>query len=381
MNEDFKELDALLKGFVEESLSDSEQKKLEKILKTDSTARQRYLDYIAVESMLGSHRAKVEHTEPASVKPKLKVSTLKTGKVKKKTSSKARNSGAFLIMAASLFLALSLGYYMKFLRKSDTLSSIEKPVTFLAKIEKMSGDATVIIDGKAHKASEGFVLSSGAEIKSSKTAELDFKLHDGSTIKLAPASTLIFSQVNGQFSMVLKNGFLKADVNKQPSGKPLLISTSNAKMTVLGTVLRVSLSKSSTNLTVDEGRVEIQNSQNQKAIVNSDESVIALPGKDLEVRSLKAYKVEHLEILSAFYGAEDKWVDITPQVRSRAGNSRLIVTGNFKNLAGDPNYGIVKSLKISYKIDGKKGSVTVREYTGDVVNAKFFTTEVILPKL
>ncbi len=381
MNEDFKDFDALLKGFVEGSLSESQQKKLEEILKNDSSARKRYLDYITVESMLGSHRVKVEHAEPMPAKPKLKILTQRTNKFKKKSSSRSRNSSTVLIFAASMFLVLGIGYYMKFIFKVDELSSmpVEVQDSFLAKIEKVSGDVKVIVDGIDQQVKEGFELISGSEIHSSKTAELNILLHDGSRLKLAPSSILIFSQVKDQFKLVFKEGFIKADINKQPPGKPMLISTASAQMTVLGTVLRVNLLEDSTTLTVDEGRVEIKNFQKQKVLVHSDESATAQPGKTMKVRSLKDYKVKKLEILSAFYGAEDKWIDLTPQVRSRAGNSRLILTGNFKSLAGDPNYGIVKSLKISYKIDGKKGTFTISEYTRDRVDPRFFTTEVILP--
>lgn len=366
---DFKELDELLKSFVEETLTEQEQKRLEDILKTDSSARQRYLDYIEVESMLGSHRVKVEHAETLKVKPKLKVHTAKS--VRRKAAAKPRNKGVFLIVAASLFLAFGLAYYMKIVKKSEQAYS--------AKIAKSSAGAQLIIQGKTHHALEGLDLASGTEIHSSQTDDVSLLLKDGSSILLAPASALIVSLHEDQFKLTLKKGFIKANVNKQPAGKPLIISTSSAQMSVLGTTLRVSMSENTTTLTVDEGRVEIQNSQKQKVLVNGHETVTAQSGKDLQLRSLEEFKVSSLEILSAFYGAGDKWVDLSPQIRARAGNSRLIQTGSFKSLAGDPNYGTVKSIKVTYKINGRQASFTVSEYSGEVVDERFFTREIILP--
>ena len=382
MTDVYKEFDELLKGFVEETLSEAEKIRFEEILKTDPEARQRYLDYVEVESMLSSHRLKVEYAaEPTAQKKKIRLSTDRVVRAKKRIGKKSRNSGAFLILAASLFLALSLGYYMKFIKKPDELSKLDGSETKKTKILKLTGDVSILLDGKSQKVKEGLELLSGSTISSSSNAELSIQTNDGSVIHLAPDSVLLYSKVNNQYKLTLEQGFLKADVNKQRAGKPLLISTINAKMTVLGTILRVGLTDDSTSLTVDEGRVQIQNPQNEELIVKDHETATAKTGKALELRKHSEYKVKNLEILSAFYGAENKWVDLTPQIRSRAGNSRLILTGNFKSLSGDPNVGIVKSLKVTYKIDGKKGSFTVSEYTKDVIDSKFYTMEVVLPEL
>ena len=381
MTDDLKEFDDLLKSFVEETLSEAEQKRFEQILKSDPEARQRYLDYVEVESMLSSHRIKVEQSETSSRKNKIRLSTGRVVRAKKLTGKKSRNSGAFLILAASLFLALSLGYYMKFIKKPDELSKLDSGETKKTKILKLSGDVSILLDGKSQKVKEGLELLSGSKISSSSNAELSIETNDGSLIHLAPDSVLLYSKVNDQYKLTLEQGFLKADVNKQRAGKPLLISTINAKMTVLGTILRVGLTDDSTSLTVDEGRVQIQNPQNEELIVKDHETATAKTGKALELRKHSEYKVKNLEILSAFYGADNKWVDLTPQIRSRAGNSRLILTGSFKSLSGDPNFGIVKFLKISYKIDGKVGSYMIREYTKDIVDPKYYTTELVLPEL
>lgn len=386
---DFKEFDELLKGFVEGVLTDAEQMRFEEILKNDSESRRRYLDYIAVESMLSSHRVKLEHAESVPTKNRLKVSTERAAEVKRKVSSNRRNSGAFLILAASLFLALSLGYYMKFIKKSEPEVIVEKAPEVspeqvsqnLAVIESISGTTTLSLNGQTWKAKEGMGMLSGTEIRTSGDSQILIRCNEGSSFTVSPNSHLFLTKIYGQIKVDFKNGFLNADVNKQDLNKPLLVLTPKATMTVLGTILRVSLSNKETILSVDEGRVEMKNTRNQRVIVHADESAAEKAGTKLEVRDLTQYKVNSLKIISAVYGAGDKWVDLTPRVRMRAGNSRLIPTGDFKSLAGDPNYGIVKSLKVTYEIDGKVGTAEISEYTRPVIDSRFFTTEVILPEL
>ena len=383
MSVDFKELDDLLKGLVEGTLSDFEQKRFEEMLKNDSSARQRYLDYIAVETMLSAHKVKIEHSEPVSQKRKLKISTGKNAIIKKRVAKQHRRTNGVFILAASIFLTLGLGYYLKVHQKFGeeiTVSKIPENLPLsIGTIEKISGQAHISLDGKSEQAVTGMLLKSGVEIASLGKAELNIRCRDGSLLQLSPGSKLIYSKVDGQYKLNLQKGFLNASVNKQEKGKPLLISTPAAGITVLGTILRIGLIDKSTVLTVDEGRVELKNDRSQTVIVNTGESVIARPGKALKVRNIKEFSVGNLEIISAVYGAQDKWVDLTSHLRSMAGNSRLISTGLFFHLAGDPLHLVVKELRVEYKIDGKKGSVVLNEYFD--VEARRPRNEVILPEL
>ena len=108
MKEPFKELDEFLKGFVEGTLTETEQRRFGEILKSDSSARRRYLDYIAVESMLGTHKLKLEAASTPS-KVKLKISPEKNAEVKRKVAVKTRRGGTFLLLAAGIFLVTGLG--------------------------------------------------------------------------------------------------------------------------------------------------------------------------------------------------------------------------------------------------------------------------------
>ena len=71
-----------------------------------------------------------------------------------------------------------------------------------------------------------------------------------------------------------------------------------------------------------------------------------------------------VEILKAQYGAGTKFKDVTETVRKRAGSLPLIVLPSSSynsSFGGDPAPGIVKELKIQYRINGKPGEASFRE--------------------
>lgn len=70
-----------------------------------------------------------------------------------------------------------------------------------------------------------------------------------------------------------------------------------------------------------------------------------------------------LEIIKAEYGAGAKVKDVTAILRKYAKNYRIIFlpSTSYNASFGDPAPGIVKQLKIQYRIDGKEGEVSLNE--------------------
>ena len=71
-----------------------------------------------------------------------------------------------------------------------------------------------------------------------------------------------------------------------------------------------------------------------------------------------------VEIIKAEYGAEGKFKDVTEALRRHVGDFPLIVLPSSKynsDLGGDPVPGVVKELKVQYRIDGKPGEATFPE--------------------
>jgi len=75
-------------------------------------------------------------------------------------------------------------------------------------------------------------------------------------------------------------------------------------------------------------------------------------------------KPVELEIIKAEYGVGTKIKDVTAILRKYAKNYRIIFLPSAsynESLGGDPAQGIVKQLKIQYRIDGKEGEVSLNE--------------------
>lgn len=75
-------------------------------------------------------------------------------------------------------------------------------------------------------------------------------------------------------------------------------------------------------------------------------------------------KPVELEIVEAEYGAGDKTKDVTAELRKYAKNYRIIFlpsTTYNESFGGDPAPGIVKKLRIRYRVNGKEGEVTLSE--------------------
>jgi HEAT repeat protein len=71
-----------------------------------------------------------------------------------------------------------------------------------------------------------------------------------------------------------------------------------------------------------------------------------------------------LEIVKAEYGVGEKIKDVTAILRQYAKNYRIIFLPGAsynESFGGDPAQGIVKQLKIKYRIDGKEGEVSLNE--------------------
>ena len=71
-----------------------------------------------------------------------------------------------------------------------------------------------------------------------------------------------------------------------------------------------------------------------------------------------------IEIISAQYGANGKFVDVTALLRRYVGDFPVIVLPSASynaSFGGDPVPGVVKELRIRYRMDGKEGRVSLKE--------------------
>ena len=72
-----------------------------------------------------------------------------------------------------------------------------------------------------------------------------------------------------------------------------------------------------------------------------------------------------LQVVSARYGAKDKWLDVTEKAKSAIQNGRLSVHVD-NNLGPDPILNTVKSIQVIYVLNGQRKTIEARE--GSTVN-------------
>lgn len=74
-----------------------------------------------------------------------------------------------------------------------------------------------------------------------------------------------------------------------------------------------------------------------------------------------ASSLQGLVILSAKYGIEDKFADVTILLNSLITEDKLTILANNQNLGSDPYPGKVKQLIVDYALNGKRETSTITE--------------------
>ena len=119
-------------------------------------------------------------------------------------------------------------------------------------------------------------------------APATLRFSDSSTVTLDAGAELVVTATGnseGSKQLRLTRGRLQATVTKQPIGHPLVIGTTTATATVLGTTFSLTSAADSTRLDVDHGRVRLERLSDRASVeVTVGEYAVAAPGAALVVR-------------------------------------------------------------------------------------------------
>lgn len=144
-----------------------------------------------------------------------------------------------------------------------------------ATLERVEGDGFIIRKDARIAAREGMDLGSGEGVETpGKNARLVVRFADRTRLEVRGETSVsgIFESgatesAPGKLILVTRGG-VAAEVSKQPAGRPLVLRTSHAEATVLGTSLRILVDpgeKGATRLEVQEGRVHFARLLEKKA--------------------------------------------------------------------------------------------------------------------
>jgi len=120
----------------------------------------------------------------------------------------------------------------------------------------LPGDSiTVINDSETRLLQPGGHLFAGDRVTVPEGARLSFQYANEETlVRINTASEFVLSELNGTKHIHLESGALKAEVVRQPVGKPMRLTTNDAEAVVLGTSFELR-AKEYTQLAVLTGRV------------------------------------------------------------------------------------------------------------------------------
>jgi FecR protein len=247
----------LLLKYLDGYLQPEEEKPLHELLESNPAARD-FLREIAQQAVMVAdiERMAAGNREVVAVERFITVD-----------AQPVRNTWSRMLLALSAIVILAMvgGLIYQYVSadRQVTVTSVVYPSPVsdppVARITGLSGPLIWRGDG-GHVVSElsiGTELAGGTIEGMAPDSLFELAFRDGSSVMIAGVSMLTFSDL-GQKELRLNGGDLSASVAPQPAGKPMLIHTRSAVLTVLGTRFEVEAELDSTTLHVSEGTVEVR---------------------------------------------------------------------------------------------------------------------------
>ena len=255
-------------------LTEEEKERLAELIDSDVALRKDFVERVQWDTDLAAAlRNEGERKIDAFEQSILNVSKEKSGR-----AQSTRHLQRLLTVATLVIVALSSALiYDKTRVPSEVVESGEEPVdTSVARITGLNGGLIWTGDrGEiVRDISVGTELAGGTIEGLAPDSWFELQFHDGSNVTISGTSMLTFADA-GQKTLRLREGRLSADVVPQPEGKPMLIHTRTALLSVLGTQFEVEAGLISTVLNVNEGKVRLRR--------HSDGSEVDVPAQHLVI--------------------------------------------------------------------------------------------------
>jgi ferric-dicitrate binding protein FerR (iron transport regulator) len=214
------ELEALLGSMTEGGLDADGRRRLAAILRDHPDARQYYLDYCQMHSLLESAHGVLHALE-----------------------APPRKRGRLALAAAAAGLAIAPAL----LWRSSAPAPLETAVT------PSSASVWLVRDGKRMALGEAGPMVEGDRLVTGQENRTDVRLRDGTRVHLRDLTEARF----GHGRVDLNEGLLRCEAAPQPPDHPLVFATRHAEARVLGTVFEMTSSWNETRLETLSGRVRL----------------------------------------------------------------------------------------------------------------------------
>ena len=271
------DLENLIAAWLDGRISEAESESLQQELRESAEARATFNTFTQLDAVI----REVADTE--SVGAILQTSGSGVSIPKRSTPPYAR---ALLAIAAGIVIAVTATVYYQYVNKGRNIAH----VTGLNGALTWIGDGGELVQASgtsqvptawANVLGEDRELSGGTIEGTAADSWFELKFHDRSTAMIFGKSNLTFSDL-GQKVLHLKEGRFSATVVPQPAGKPLVIQTPVAELTVVGTQFDVEAGPESTKLYVREGKVQVRRQSDGKTVgVPADHRVVVSSDSNL----------------------------------------------------------------------------------------------------
>ena len=239
-----------------------------------------------------------------------------------------------IALAASILIALSYNTNSQ----NGRSSIIARTINVHGAIEWTHENGVVEIITENNKPLTGGTLET---MTGESTVTMQFT--DGTIVTLDGLSLITISEQE-QKILRLKRGNLSADVQPQPSSKPMMVFTEAAELRVVGTQFNVNTRDESTKLTVNEGEVLLKRTTDGESVnVVPHHQVVASLRDTNQLRSVKrADQVHRWKSDLQTEASHGKWI---PSLLELGGKLKLaVINGSISETAATIAYKKAASL-------------------------------------
>lgn len=161
----------------------------------------------------------------------------------------------------------------------------------VAEVLEASGEAFLVTkDGKTPAAPQAGVLALYGLETGSGASRIVLGFADGTRVEIGPESYVSeIKAEKGKRLVVDRGSVARAVVARQPKGEPMVFTTPQGAITVVGTTLRIVVNPDpsrGTRLEVEEGKVELKNLAGKTVLVDSGYYAVSAAGVDLVKKPL-----------------------------------------------------------------------------------------------
>jgi ferric-dicitrate binding protein FerR (iron transport regulator) len=150
---------------------------------------------------------------------------------------------------------------------------------------------------------------------------------EATTVELRGGTRLRLSASESGKRLEILDGTIEADVAPQPPGRPMVLASAHAEVSVVGTVFTVSAAPDRTRVDVDKGAVRVTGRAEKKEIhVAAGNFVVAAPGVELKSKPVPSEFTEGLRNGDFEAGDLEGWGD-----RENQRNRRLDIGSEFRH--------------------------------------------------